>query len=232
MSENYYTAGKHDYMLYPDDDFADFVFRQVAKRLAPADLTGEAVELGAGMGRFSGPLVRTYSAVALVEPAADYAKFLKKRFQAAAVTVHQLDVARFFAGDLCAKACPVYCFHLVHHLPGNDRDVLFASAAARRHKLVIIEPNYLNPLFLLQLLLTPDMRWREEKDYLRLHGRYFKKMAAAHGLKVSAYARFCFFPPSLTNRLLKTKFGGLLEFFEPLCALFAGSYRVIIVEPV
>lgn len=231
MSDNYYVAGKHDYMLYPDDDFADFVFRQVAGRLAPADLAGEAVELGAGMGRFSGPLVRTYSAVALVEPAADYAKFLKERFPGGAVKVHQLDVERFFAADLCGRGCPVYCFHLIHHLPPKDRDALFASAAARRHKLVIIEPNYLNPLFLLQLLLTPDMRWREEKDYIRLHGRYFKKMAAAHGLKVSAYARFCFFPPSLTNRLLKTRFGRFLEHFEPLCVLFAGSYRVIVIEP-
>lgn len=231
MKTDYYTAGKHGYMLYADDKFADFVFERIAPRLAGREMKG-AVELGAGMGRFSGPLVRNYPGIALVEPAEDFVSVLRERFGGTGAGIHHQDISGFFGQAPSRGPELLFCFHLLHHLSEKDRRLLFSVAAEKGHRLVIVEPNHLNPLFLIQLLVTPDMRWAEEKEYLRMTRKYFVETAAASGLKVSVYENFCFFPPFLTDRILQigrwTK--KALELFEPLSVLFAGSYRLIVVE--
>jgi len=225
-ADNYYGTGKHSYMHYKSDRFANFVFSLIPC-LWPKD--AHAIELGAGMGRFSTPLMDAFPKVTLVEPVVSYAELLLQKFSNREnVAIVPASAHSFLATCERDPRVVLFCFHLLHHLTAAERAELYVFVRESRCLGVLVEPNPANPLLLLQVMVTRDMRWREEAQYLRLGRKSYRRELYQHGLALLHYHRICCIPPVLARNLLNVLPPFLLSQFEVVSSLlpFVPSYQL------
>lgn len=225
----YFDTGHHGYMEKRSADFARFVLDRVWQPEFAAFDT--CMELGAGIGRFTPPLIERFDRVYLIEPATAYAEVLRERFASDTVTVSD-DSAEGFL-DEWPEDQPVLlsAFHLLHHLTLAQRQNIYAFIKRTGSRGVFVEPNPWNPLLLIQILLTPGMHFSEEQQYLRLTRRRIAAELGDAGLAMVNYRRIVALPPGLTDRLLHRNLGAVLNVLEGLtaipCAASYHSYHVI-----
>lgn len=103
--------------------------------------------------------------------------------------------------ELQARFDLVLSFFTLHHLHditrGLDGMRLLLKPGGR---VVLLEPNPYNPLYYLQILLTPGMTWAGERGLLRMRpAPVFQAMRAA-GLNPLAVERFGCLPPQIVNQ--------------------------------
>lgn len=135
------------------------------------------LEIGAGSGRYTRMLLDRGLRVTAVEPDAYLAERFRQRFQ------NTPDASLLQEDLLSVDSLPedvswVCGVHVLHHLEARHfqhlRRVMDGSPSLRGW--FFLEPNGWNPLFLLQLAVTPAMSFREERgvwlhDYDVLMGR-------------------------------------------------------------
>ncbi len=147
-----------------------YVQRHLAEVIAAGQLRpGETVsEWGAGLGRFSRPLAARGFEVHAIELSPSQAEACREELRAwPEATVDVGDVLDVL-GRSERRFDAVVGFFTLHHLTSLPD---YFAAAARCLKpggrLVFTEPNPWNPLFPIQITLTPGMRWAEESRDLR-----------------------------------------------------------------
>lgn len=159
------------------------------------------LEVGCGMGRYTLPLAE-----------------LGYRVEGLDLTPGLLDKLRAFnggrydiplhAGDvvdhadvLANRFDAVVGFFTLHHV--HALGPIYAAMARMVRpggRIVFLEPNPYNPSYYLQVLLTPRIKWRNERGLLRMRrGPIFAAMRAA-GLIHLRIDRFGLFPPVLANQ--------------------------------
>jgi hypothetical protein len=230
MENSYYDTDKHQYMQHRSYLFAEYVYSLISD--ASFSSYDTAIELGAGMGRFSPSVVMNFSNVTLIEPANSYASLLRDTFSKKNVRVVNIKAEDFLEDYNTDKPVIVFCFHLMHHLKREQREAIYQFVKRTGSKCVLVEPNPFNPLILLQILLHPDMSIGEEIQYLTLTPRKFRQEVENNGLVLSSFSRFCFFPPFATDFLLKTFPRSAVIFFEAFNKVFPfmSSYQLITCE--
>jgi hypothetical protein len=67
-------------------------------------------------------------------------------------------------------------------------------------RVVFLEPNPLNVLYYLQIVIAPGMTWAGDKGILKMRARIVFDAMERAGLSGPSVARFGFFPPFLANR--------------------------------
>lgn len=103
-------------------------------------------------------------------------------------------------------------FFTLHHLPDLPR-----CFAAMTHlvkpggRLVFLEPNPYNPLYYLQILLTPNMTWQGDGGIVRMRRNLIFLAMQDAGLSRLAISRFGFFPPFIANQPHAAHLEGVLE---------------------
>jgi len=230
MTNNYYDRDKHGYMQYSDDLFADYIYSLIA---ADSFLNYDtAIEFGAGMGRFSASLIKHFSKTILVEPVSAYTDILKRKFPNNYVRILNCSLEKFLLTQKSYAPSLVFCFHLMHHLTYEQRKIIYQHIKKTGSKCVLVEPNPLNPLILLQIILQPDMSIFEEIQYLSLTHHRYKKEIENSGLTLRSFKRLCFFPPAITNIMYKRIPKRFISFFEGLNIIFPfmSSYQMITFE--
>jgi len=228
--EDYFASGKHSYMSTRGEPFAERVYELSVHERCRQYTT--AVELGAGTGRFSGPLVRRFERVFLVEPATEYARELEVHFPQEHVSV-VADTAEAFLGN-CPAAGPVLlcCFHLLHHLDRDQRARIYGFLCSTGSRGIFVDPNPWNPLIPIQIMVTPDMSFSEERRYLKLTPSFLRREFAQFGLEVVRFKRILAVPPFLADRFLRKGLQSLVTAAEVVARLpFMASYQVFEVEP-
>jgi SAM-dependent methyltransferase len=187
------------------------------------------LEVGCGMGRYTlGLAARGISIEGL-----DLVPFLLDRLQEYAgdryrIPLYCSDVVEPPA-ELERSFDTVIGFFALHHM--FDLDASY-RAMARMLKpggsIVFLEPNAFNPLYYLQILLTPGMTWKGDRGIVDMRrGRIFRAMRDA-GLVNLDIRRFGFFPPQIYNRAAGRKLDhaigsvGLLKPVLPF-QMFKGS---------
>jgi hypothetical protein len=227
--DSYYTQNTHDYMRCTDGAFADFIFASMSQVMG--DDYGKyatAIELGAGMGRFSFTLVDHFSAVWLIEPAQAFAQTLREMFPQKHVRIVDTTAEAFFASATVPNDSIFFCFHLLHHLSRQQRRGLFSFIGSAGASAVFVDPNPLNPLLLVQPFFDKDMRFKEEMQYLQLTRRRLSRELSACGMQVRAHAPLCLLPPFLAMKALRSRGGAekLLRLERARRLLpFLGSYH-------
>ncbi|WP_448590860.1 methyltransferase domain-containing protein [Thermoflexus hugenholtzii] len=187
-----------------------YVIRQVDEVICFGDLRpGERIlDVGCGMGRHAFLLAERGLQVEGLE----LSPFLIERMQ-------EFDGGRYRIPVYCADIhrCPpelherydaLVGFFVLHHLA--DLRQAFASMARLLRpggRVVFLEPNPLNPLYYLQILITPGMSWAAERGILNMRPSVISKAMEPAGLRLTAIARYGFFPPFLSNH----PWGGRLE---------------------
>jgi SAM-dependent methyltransferase len=103
-------------------------------------------------------------------------------------------------------------FFTLHHLfdiPGSYAGMVqFLKPGGR---VVFLEPNPFNPLFHLQIWITPRMSYKGERRLLDMRRKVIFSAMQGAGLSQLSMTRFGFFPPFLTNRPWGNRIEALLE---------------------
>lgn len=196
-----------------------YIRRQIAEVLEYAGVnpTDRVLEIGCGMGRYTIPLRNS----GIMVEGLDLSPVLLQRL-------------REFSGDdptLVLHAADVYAppqellgqfdaligFFVLHHL--HDLDRCFASMARLLKpggRIVFLEPNAFNPLYYLQVTLSPTMSWEGDRGIIEMRkGRIFRAMHGA-GLVDLDVRRFGFFPPAVANHPRGAALESRLERLRPL----------------
>jgi SAM-dependent methyltransferase len=189
-----------------DDVYAAKLVRVLADAVGIG--AGDRVlEVGAGFGRFTFPLLDHCASVVAVDLAPRPLETLEATRAARGVAprrcaVRCLDVSALEPDALGERFRFVVGFFVLHHLPDHaDAIRRLAAQLEPGGWLAFVEPNRWNPLFLAQVACAPDMTWAGERGMFRLSAAGVRRHFAAAGLVPRPVRRFGFFPPPVLNRV-------------------------------
>lgn len=183
-----------------------YLERHVDELVRFAQLTreDEVLEIGAGMGRYTIPLLeRGYRVEALdlspvlLERLAEYNA--KVNAGQPAPGLHTADIADPPEG-LEGRFDAAIGFFTLHHL--HDLEPCFRGMRRVLRpggRIVFLEPNPLNPLFYVQILVTPGMTWEGDGGIVRMRPKRVFAALAGAGFARLRVERFGFFPPFLAE---------------------------------
>lgn len=210
--EYFERAGKH--AMQPS--FAPYVQRQVDRlvRFAALKPGDRVLDVGCGMGRYTFALADR----GFVVEGLDLSEGLLERLRAYdngryGIPVHCGDVLhppKELGGSFDALV-GFFTLHHLHDLVGCLQSMRALTRPGGR--IVFLEPNPLNVLYYVQMLVVPGMSWKGDKGIINMRrSSVFEAMESA-GLENLALERFGFFPPFVTNRpwgsQLETLFEGI-----------------------
>jgi hypothetical protein len=90
-----------------------------------------------------------------------------------------------------------------------------ASLVRPGGRVAFVEPNPFNPLYYVQIALTPGMTWEGDRGIVRMtRSRLFAALREA-GLVEPEIHRFGVFPPAIANRKWAGPLERVLERFPP-----------------
>jgi SAM-dependent methyltransferase len=191
-----------------------YLRRQVNEALRVAGVrSGERVlEVGCGMGRYT--LILATHGVRV--EGLDLSPVLLDRLKGYndgryEIPLHCADIDDPPA-DLHASFDVVLGFFVLHHVYALDRCFQAATRLLKPGgRVVFLEPNPLNPLYYVQILITPTMTWKGEKGIVRMRPKAIFHAMDAAGLTRPMMLRFGFVPPFLANRKWGARVEAVLE---------------------
>ncbi len=198
-----------------------YVERQLDElfRVLGLDSGARLLDAGCGMGRFTLPLLRRGVDVVGLELSPGQLEGLRDHAQA-----WGLPEPRTYCADMSAPPAELhgqfdaaggfFTLHHVHDLPACMRGVF--KCVRPGGKVGFIEPNPWNPLYYVQITLTPGMSWRADAGILKMQRRRIYQAMRAAGLEPAAHVKFGFLPPALADRGSLIRIGDLAERIPPL----------------
>jgi hypothetical protein len=242
-ASDYFESSTHDYLEVSYDELADYIFYKL-------DLPGTcqskeaAIELGPGSGRFTKPVIDNFNKIILIEPSQYFCKILHEKYSinkipGKDITVFNESLESYF--DISRKnACTdhrniyIFGFHLLHHLNDSEKESLYSFIRESGSFCLLVDPYYLNPLILIQILITPEMKFKEEYRYLKINKRSLKKELKEYNLSLLSYERIVPLAPFFIQKLLLKKRMRTISFLELLGRFipFIYSYHAYLIAPV
>lgn len=179
---------------------------------------GEGIlEVGCGQGRYLIPLLER----GLDVEGFDLSPVLLERLRKSAGDLGPS--LKLVSGDLvepCLEREGAYDavigFFVLHHLhdvPACLRNL--ARWVKPGGRVGFLEPNPMNPLFHVQILLTPGMSYRGERSIMKMKAKVVLETLAESGMVGTRLERLGFFPPFLANRTPMKSIERALEAFPP-----------------
>lgn len=114
--------------------------------------------------------------------------------------------------ELAGRFDAVVGFFTLHHL--HNLSKCFAAIARLLKpggRVLFLEPNPYNPLYYIQMLITPGMTWQGDRGILRMRSSLIFPAMQSAGLSHLAMTRFGFFPPFLANQPWGARLEAALE---------------------
>ena len=219
QNQFYYDAEKHTHLSFkPNSTYAKSLTNHMANGLSLTN-SDTVLDIGAGAGRFTLHLAPYCKKVV----ALDTSPALLKALERERMPSTNLDIACASVFDLPldfghASFDAVSGFFVLHHIPDHMKLFeLIHQTLKSGGRLGFLEPNRLNPLFLLQVMFSREMNWEAEKGMFTFSASRTKKILQTLGFVNISVKRFGFFPPQLLDNVpgLPTIQKGL-EKFPPL----------------
>jgi SAM-dependent methyltransferase len=203
----FYGSREHAHLRPQSDDlYANKLARELASR-AGISSRSRVLEVGAGFGRFTFPLLEYCGQVVAMDLSHRVLTDLEEARDELAIDPERCKswCAEAVHGDLSGESAGfdfVVGFFVLHHLPDVHAAILnLAPLVKPGGSLVFLEPNRRNPLFLAQVMGCPDMTWKDEKGMFTLSRRQVFRSFDVAGLSVRKLETFGFFPPQLYNNV-------------------------------
>ncbi len=198
-----YYEKDHTYLDYQDTHFVNHVVGHTIKK---ADLkkSDKILEIGAGSGRFTIPLLKRgfhITALELSKHMADRLKAVARPYQKRLSVVNEdlFSVGKNWNGQFDV----ILGFHILHHI--DDLRGCFQSIHRMLNsggRMIFTEPNILNILYYVQFLVEKDMAWQGEKGYVNMRKVYLKKLLQNAGFKNIEFTKYGVLPSFLANNSL------------------------------
>jgi 2-polyprenyl-3-methyl-5-hydroxy-6-metoxy-1,4-benzoquinol methylase len=195
-----------------------YLHRHIDEAVRCAGITSDdhVLEVGCGMGRYT----LLMAGMGLHVAGIDLSQVLLDRLQGYNGARYDIDL---YCEDLesppagmLGRFDVVAGFFVLHHVHDLSRALLGVAALLKPGgRAVFVEPNPLNPLYYVQILLTPGMTWREERGMTRMRPAVMRDSADEAGLADFKAETFGFFPPFLANRRGAGSVERTLERFGP-----------------
>lgn len=210
MFNKYYNKEKkHKYMDIDNYDrlIFDYIYSLNLKNAT-------VLEIGSGFGRYTKALSLVSKKVVSVEPNNYMFDILNKSFEKERnVELVKADIKYLATKQELINIDYIFLVHVLHHLQPEIFKLIKKLVDKLRAKLIIIEPNHLNPLFLIQIIINKDMKFKEERRmFIDNSGLLYKQYFLDKKIK----RRFIgFLPRNITNLLSKiNKFFSNSSFFS------------------
>jgi SAM-dependent methyltransferase len=178
-----------------------YVGRHLTETLRSLDVPEgtRLLEVGAGVGRFTGPLLEAGYPVFATDLSPVLLESLRTRWagRLAGTVVSGIEALPEKVQERFPAAVG---FFMLHHL--LDVGTALRSLAAVLEpgaRVAFCEPNGLNPLFYLQILLSPGMTWRGDGGIRHMTpGKVLRALERCGFVDLKSH-RYGLFPPALTN---------------------------------
>ena len=116
------------------------------------------------------------------------------------IPLHAFDILDSPA-ELYGQYDAVVGFFILHHVLDVAGSIGRAAQLVKPGgRVAFLEPNPINPLYYVQITLTPEMAWRAERGMLNMRTSVLMPVMERSGLVNLRYQPFGFFPPFVTNR--------------------------------
>lgn len=180
-----------------------YINRHVVEMVRAAGLRPEdrVLEVGCGMGRYTLPLAER----GLLLEGLDLSPVLLDRLREFDGGRHRIPLFVSDVADpdpaLRGRYDAVIGFFALHHM--HDLTRCFEGMASLLRpggRIVFLEPNAFNPLYYVQIALTPGITWQGDGGVTRMRPSVVLGAMARVGLANLSVERFGFFPPFLVNR--------------------------------
>lgn len=191
-----------------------YIERQVQEVLRFAQIAPQdhVLEVGCGMGRYTLPIARRGVKVSGLDLSPVLLERLREfNREGVEIPLYCADISNPPL-ELVGSFDVVIGFFALHHF--HSLEECFAGMARMLKpggRVVFLEPNAFNPLYYLQILLTPRMSLRGEKGLTDMRTSVVFPAMQRAGLQRPAVARFGFFPPFIANQDWGARLESILE---------------------
>lgn len=227
LQRRYFASRRPVRMLALD---TPYVRRHHAEVMASAALPpGASVcEWGSGLGRFSRLLLQDGLKVDAIELSPQQSSEARNALAGYdGLTVHCGDVADVL-DRMQGGFDAMVGYFMLHHLPELERYFHAAHRALRPGgRMVFVEPNPFHPLYPVQILGTPGMRWQAERGIYRLTPGGLRRAAAAAGFAGVRIRRYGSIPRAPYNWLARR---GRERLLEPCLPSIAKPFQAIVIR--
>jgi SAM-dependent methyltransferase len=196
-----------------------YIQRQIDELVAAAGLSRDEpiIEVGCGMGRYTIPLAeRGYHvegldlSPVLLERLASYDR---GRHDIPLYAADVIDPPSELTGRFSA-AIGFFALHHMHDLEGCFRGMF--EMLERGGRVAFVEPNALNPLYYIQIAVTPGMTWQGDRGVAKMRMGVVARAMEGAGLVNPRVTTFGFFPPFVANTRAGARLERTLENIPPL----------------
>jgi SAM-dependent methyltransferase len=178
--------------------------------LRPGD---RVLEVGCGMGRYTLLLADRGLQVEGIDLSPVLLERLRESAGDRSIPVHALDVLDA-PDELGRRFDAVVGLFTLHHLHDLDRSFrAMAELLVPGGRMVFLEPNPLNPLYYVQIAVTPGMTWAGDGGMVRMRRGVLRRAAENAGLRGFSLERFGFMPPFAANHPVGSRAERVLERF-------------------
>ncbi len=203
QDEFYADPEKHQHLAFDEHsvyarDLTDHMVRGV-----PIGASDRVLEVGAGAGRFSLHFAHRCGALVALDTSEPLLTALKRESPPGLnLQVHCASVFDL-PGDLGMHSVDVVCgFFILHHLPDHGRLFdLIGKSLRPGGRIGFLEPNRINPSFLVQVMVSREMTWKAEKGMFTFSATRTRKILRETGYADIRMERFGFFPPPILDRI-------------------------------
>lgn len=233
--KHFYDTHHPEYLEYSKNiPYAAYLVEKILK-----SLNGKRdyiLEVGCGEGRFTLELAKSIKKLKAIDISKKEITKLQqyaKKDGISNITAVTSDILALDKGLIDEKFDHLVGFFILHHIAKEKYPKLvknFAQLLNTRGRLSFIEPNSLYPFHLVEIMITPDMKWEIERQIYTNYLGSFKKACESEGLKIVNFQRFGFFPPPFINKWPKVV--KLDKYFEniPLLKQFICPFIAVTAE--